>query len=216
MKVAILSESSADEAALRVFVEGLLGEKTVAPDRFPVRWRGVPGVFNDIKALLSLLHYRTDVDSFCVVVDSDRSPVHDPSHDAPGKAEPECRLCRLRGIVADVRRTLRPVPGRATVKTALGIAVPQIEAWYLAGRNPHVNEATWIQSLKSGVSVYRRDSLKTEVYGSGRPPLDRETECAKREAERIVRDGHLPLLEKLFPSGFGAFANDVRGWRTPG
>ena len=40
MKVAILSESGADEAAIRMFVEGLLGEKTEAPGNLTIRSQG--------------------------------------------------------------------------------------------------------------------------------------------------------------------------------
>ncbi len=29
-----------------------------------------------------------------------------------------------------------------------------------------------------------------------------------------MKDGKLAVLEQLFPSGFGAFADDVRAWGT--
>jgi len=35
---------------------------------------------------------------------------------------------------------------------------------------------------------------------------------AKEEAERIIREGKLALLEQLFPGGFGTLAAEVRSW----
>jgi hypothetical protein len=39
-----------------------------------------------------------------------------------------------------------------------------------------------------------------------------ETRRAREETQRIVRDGHLSLLEQSFPGGFGALAKDLRAW----
>jgi hypothetical protein len=158
------------------------------------------------------LHYRTDVEALAVVVDSDRSPVHQQSHNEPGKVESKCRLCRLSQILADLRSCLPPRQDYDPLKIALGLAVPQIEAWYLAGRDPHVGEAAWIVGSRSGKLPYTQDALKESVYGLVEPPIALETKRATEEAERIVRDGKLPLLEQLFPAGFGALANDVRNW----
>ena len=49
------------------------------------------------------------------------------------------------------------------------------------------------------------------VYGTDRPSLEREMECAVQEAQRIVRDG-LAALEAAFPNGFGPMAREVRSW----
>jgi hypothetical protein len=216
MKVAVLSESPADEAAIRVFLDGLLREQTESCQRPRSPSGGKDAVFGSLPSVLTYVHYRTDADALCVVVDSDRSPVHDRSHEQPDKLNLKCRLCKLRSIVTTVQNALRPVPGRPAIKTAIGLAVPQIEAWYLAGRDPHVNEALWNQFLSAALPRYRREDLKVKVYGIDRPLLAQAIECARKEAERIVRDGHLPLLEKLFPAGFGAFARDVRAWQTQG
>jgi len=117
----------------------------------------------------------------------------------------------MRAVVEQVKNRFRQ-QGYSPVKTALGLAVPQIEAWYLVGRDPHVSEAAWISGQQSGQFLYAREHLKRKVYETDRPSLELETTRAREEAERIVREGKLPLLEKLFPAGFGPLANDVRNW----
>jgi hypothetical protein len=96
------------------------------------------------------------------------------------------------------------------IKTAIGLAVPAIEAWYRCGLDPHVNEATWARKLKSEKVVYTRRSLKFRVYGTERPSIKLETARAIEAANQLAND--LSVLEGLFPCGFGAFARDVRSW----
>ena len=212
MKVAVFSESSADEAAIRILVEGLLGEKTEFAPLFPIRGRGCDAVLANLASVLKHLHYRTDTDALVVVIDSDRSPVHQETHATPEGAEERCRLCRMAKTVAEVQGVLRPRQLYVPLKIALGLDVPQIEAWYLAGRDPHVGEAAWMVGLQSGKPPYTSDSLKREMYDTHEPPLALETDRAVREVQRIIDDGKLPLLEQLFPDGFGALARDVRNW----
>jgi len=214
MKVAIVSESPADEAAVLILLVGLLQQPIEVFSSPTLRRRpgGWTGVLRTIPTVLRHLYYNTDADALVAVLDSDRSVVHQAAHDAPDAAEPDCRLCELKSEVARIRGFLRPVEGRQPLKIALGLAVPQVEAWYLTGQDPHVSEAAWLSGLLSGTLPYDSKSLKTKVYGTDRPSLDLETRRAREEAERIVRDGKLPLLEQLFPGGFGALAADVRGW----
>jgi hypothetical protein len=54
--------------------------------------------------------------------------------------------------------------------------------------------------------------LKQSVYGTERPPLAHEETRAVEHTRRLVEESKLDLLEKLFPSGFGALANEVRNW----
>jgi hypothetical protein len=213
MKVAVLSESQADEAAIRVLIEGLLHTQIEPPSGSPPRRRawGKDALLTTLSGLLRGLHYHTDADGVVVVLDSDRSPVHLEAHNQPGEADPECRLCRTRTIVARVERDLRR-RRHALPKVAVGLAVPQIEAWYLAGRDPRIGEPAWIVGQQSGKPPYAKNSLKQKVYGTDRPSLDLEIQRAVEEAQRIVRDGELPLLSQLFPGGFGALANDVQNW----
>jgi len=96
MKVAILSESPADEAVLRMLVDGIVGQPTepVAPP--PLRTRGWPSVRQMLPSVLKHLHYRTDAEGFVLVVDANHSPL--PSH--PDDPPPEaCRLLELVGII---------------------------------------------------------------------------------------------------------------------
>jgi hypothetical protein len=212
MKVAVFSESEADEAAVRVFVNALLGQETESPPMPPIESRGWNAVLIRLPVVLRHLHYQTDAQGLVVVIDSDRSPVHLTAHTAAGGAEEKCRLCQVTSIVKRVQSELRPRDTYDPLKTALGLAVPQIEAWYLVGRDPHVSEAAWISGLKHGKSPYAPEHLKQKVYAAQRPSLELETRRAKEEAQRIVREGKLGLLEESFPGGFGALARDVRNW----
>lgn len=213
MKVAVFSESGADEAAIRILVEGLLGQEAESPSMPGFRSRGWNAVLRDLPMVLRHLHFQTDAQALVAVIDSDRSPVHTDAHRQPGGAEEKCRLCQVIDIVDQVQRGLRPRDPYGPLRIALGLAVPQVEAWYLVGRNPHVNEGAWARGLKSGKLPYTGGSLKQQVYGTDEPPIGLEEERAVEEARRIVDDGGLESLERLFPDGFGRLAKEVRSWR---
>ncbi len=209
MKLAVLSESSADEAAVRILVEGLFG-KPVYPIAHPeLRARGWPSVRDILPTVLRHLHYHTDAEAFVVVADSDRSVVHRPEHGRPGRGDQNCRLCQLRAVMNQVQSQLRGKSVRPVIKTAIGLAVPSMEAWYRCGVDPHITEANWILSLQQKCFPYTASSLKQDVYGA-RWSLVLETERAKEEARRLVEN--LETLEAHFPSGFGSLASDVRSW----
>ncbi|HUT93848.1 MAG TPA: hypothetical protein VMY37_30575 [Thermoguttaceae bacterium] len=213
MKVAIFSESNADEVAIRILVDGILGTRTEVPSPMPpIRSRGWGAVLRDLPMALRHLHYQSDAHAMLVVLDSDRSPLHRASDCQSAKPPKKCRLCQMATILTQVQNTLAPRPTYGPLRMALGLAVPQIEAWYLAGRDPHVSEAAWMVGLQSGKPPYTGGSLKKQVYGTDEPLLEMETSRAKEEAERIVREGKLSLLEQLFPGGFGSLAGDVRSW----
>lgn len=210
MKVAIIGESPADEAAVRVLINRVMG-RTVQPVSFSARRApGIAGVFTILPAALKELHYHTDADGIVVVVDTDRSPIHTDVHDQPGKADEHCRLCRLRQVVNRTQDGLRSVPGRLPLKVAFGVAVPTIEAWYRCGIGSRVSEAAWRVALQSHSYLYTGKSLKQAVYGTDRPALTLETQRAAEEAQRLGQD--LILLERLFPAGFGALAQSLRSW----
>ena len=210
MKVAILSESPADEAAIRILIDGIIGGPTQPADMPPIRTRGVSGVFTILPTVLKHLHYRTDADALVIVVDSDQTPVHKPEPEQAGGADESCRLCKIRQTVDSVLGKLRAVQGRSQIKVAGGIAVPAVEAWYRCGLDPHVTEAAWIAGLPSGPFPYTTRSLKEDVYETSRPSLELETRRAIEEARRLAQD--LQLLEQYFPTGFGALAREVRSW----
>jgi hypothetical protein len=210
MKVAILSESPADEAAIRILLESILGRKTQELPSLPLRSRGWPSVIRVLPTILKYLHYQTDAESLVVIVDSDDSPVHQSDHDTVSEENSRCRLCQLRKVISSETSRLRPVINRSPIKTALGLAVPAIEAWYMCGLDPHVNEVAWNRKLQAEQITYTRRTLKETVYGTERPTIDLELDNAIKAASRLV--SNLSLLEQLFPNGFGAFAHDVRNW----
>ena len=78
MKVAILSESAADEAAIRHFVEGLLGARTEVPGNLPIRSRGWPAVRDNLATVLRHLHYRSDCEALARIIHGVRFLVESP------------------------------------------------------------------------------------------------------------------------------------------
>ena len=84
MKIAVLSESTADEAAVSILIEALLKTR-LEVIRFPEPpSRGWRGVLNAVELVLRHLHYRTDADALVVTLDSDESPVHRKEHEGAG------------------------------------------------------------------------------------------------------------------------------------
>lgn len=209
MKVAILSESAADEAALRILVGGILGTATerVPLQRFEHR-RGWPNLIEVAPVVYKYLHYQTDADALVVVADSNGTPLHRPQ----SPADEQCRLCRLHAALAPERLRVTAVSGRPPLRTAIGLACPAIEAWYLCGVDQRATELAWDRELAQGTQargyILR---LKRAVYGTDRPSLAMETEKATQAARRLVAD--LGGLEKHFPTGFGVFMKDVHAWR---
>jgi len=210
MKVAILSESPADEAAIRIFVEGLLERPTEHVGYKGLRSRGWPSVRNVFGVVYKDLWYQSDAEALITVVDSDEAAIHHPSHKEPVGPKP-CRLCELRQVESRVRRELRPIAGRAPLRVGIGIATPAIEAWYAVGLNPHVNEPTWVQALASRRFPYTKATLKKLVYGTDRPALQLETERATAAARRLTES--LDELVERFPNGFGPLASEIRSWK---
>jgi hypothetical protein len=211
MKVALLSESPADEAAVRMLAEAVLAE-TIAAVQPGLRARGWPNVAQLLPAILRHLHFNTDADGLVVVVDSDDSVVHTAEHEAPGYFHPQCRLCQLRGIFHRTQKRFSPAHGRDRVLRAVGIAVPAMEAWYLGGQDPQVTELAWVEGQARGSTPYTRRDLKWRVYGTDRPGLGFETQRAVECVRRQQRD--LRRLEADFPHGFGALARDLRSWKN--
>ncbi len=206
MKVALLSESPADEAVLRVLVTAVLG----APPRFMaagLRARGWPNVAQVLPAVIRHLHFNTDTDTLVVTADSDDSVVHTEEHEAPGYYHPHCRLCLLRGVFRQTTKKLPAARGRSRVLRCVGVAVPALEAWLLCGRDPQVGEAAWLAGQESGRPPYTRAELKGRVYGTDRPTLPHEIRRALEEAGRHRHDTR--RLEADFP-GFRALARDLR------
>ncbi len=210
MNVALLSESPADEAAIRVLVEAVLREP-IRQVQAGLRARGWPNVVQVLPAIVRHLHFNTDADGLVVVVDSDDSVVHTAAHEAPNYHHPLCRLCHVRAVFRRATKKLPPARGRERVLRGIGVAVPAVEAWYLCGRDPTVTEAAWIAGQERGTPPYTRRDLKWRVYGTDRPSLPHETKRAVEEVQRQRSD--VRRLEADFPAGFGLLAADLRSWR---
>lgn len=210
MKVAVFSESPADESAIRILTNAILGVQTQDAPLCGLRKRGYTGVIGTLPAVVNQLYYRTDAEGLIVVTDSDDSPVHEPAHDAPGGADSACRLCELRRIIHVEVSRLRPMQGRSTLKTAVGLAVPAIEAWLHPFVGTKVGEASWSRALQSGQRPYDRRSLKQDLYGATRVPLTVEIQVMNDSAKRAAQS--LTTLESWFPNGFGALCHALRAW----
>jgi hypothetical protein len=209
MKVATLSESPGDEAALRAIATAVLGDhlKFVKPQ---LRARGWPSVLQVLPAILRHLHFRTDTLGIMIVVDSDDSIVHEPEHDLPGKLHSGCRLCLLRAACRRTMKNLPPANGRRRIHTAVGLAVPAIEAWLLCGKEERVTEDAWILGQEKGRLPYTRRELKHLTYGTVRPSLPEEIHQSLQSIGR--HRGDMRRLENDFPRGFGPLVNDLRTW----
>lgn len=94
--------------------------------------------------------------------------------------------------------------------TAVGLAVPAVEAWYLCRLDAQVTEANRARGLRAGSLPYTTMTLKRAVYGQDRPSMATQRACAVEAATRLAADIH--RLEQDFPNGFGPFARSVRLW----
>lgn len=207
MRVAILSESSADESALRILVDAVLGIKTTIPEMVPLQTRGWHAVRNTLSAIANNLHYRTDADGLVVVVDS--------NHTYLSKADPKNRLHEFQGLAQRCRESFRPLPGgRIPLKIAVGVAAPAIEAWWLCQSHPHISELAWEKGLEAKRDPYSKQELKRQLYGSEFYPLEVMTRKMTEAAHAISSD--LTSLERAFPHGFGSLAKELRRWRQVG
>ncbi|MCZ6792194.1 MAG: hypothetical protein O7J95_01115 [Planctomycetota bacterium] len=217
MKLGILAESPADEAAVRLLVEAVLKTPTDPVPAHPrLRHRGWPAVRLVLPAALKFLHYRTEAYGLIVVVDSNHAPVFEEGEvtDASG-TRTVAADCRSRLLVNDAARILPQLGTRLhgqRIRLAVGLCIPTIEAWLLCGRAPGVNEAAWLNGLRNRKDPYTRRDLKTRLYDSDRPPLALETQVMKEEARRVGCD--IGALEQSFPYGFGSLAKELRSWRA--
>ena len=202
MRVAILSESAADEAGLRVIVDALLGFKTIPVDT-NLRSRGWNAVLNVLPATAKKLHYLSDTDALVVVVDS--------NHTYLSGDQPKNRLRDFQALVESCRNQLSPVRGRVPLKIAVGVAAPAIEAWWLCRTHPQISEAAWESGLEERRDPYSKLDLKKWLYGAENSALEHMKEKMVEAAQGHQND--LAVLERAFPHGFGWLAGEIRSWR---
>jgi len=210
MKVAIVSEFTADEAAIKILVDAVVGRETHLVSSPKLRPKGWPSVLNLLPSIIKHLHYNSDAHGLAVVVDSDDSPLHNESHEFTSQENQSCRLCALRHVVEREKSRLSAVANRTGIKTAIGVAIPSMEAWYHCGLDTHVNENTWGRRLRGERVTYDRQSLKNSIYLSDRAPIFAKTQIACNAAKRLVTN--LELLKEHFPIGFGCFVKDLKSW----
>lgn len=200
MKVAIVAESSADQASVRLLLDAILGE-TTGNVGFPILIRGYPHIFQMLPAVIRYLVYRTDADALLAVVDSDHSTL-DPN-------DPDNRIRKMRGIAHHTFSQMKK--GHRYLHLAFGMPVPAIEAWLLAGRHPHLSESAWKEGIRDGKDPYTKRELKELAYQVGKPALMRATR-RQMELAREMRS-HIGDLETRFPHGFGSMADAIRRWK---
>jgi hypothetical protein len=213
MKVGYFCESPADRAALSVFTEGILGQAP-EPINMDLEAHSVPGFFKALDGVFRGVHYNSDAEALVIVVDSDKSELHEASHDAPGSAVEKCRFCQIHKIISTAQGQLKARRGRPPLKVAIGVAVPAIEAWYLAGKDHEVGEHAWKVGVNSGRPPFTIPNLKQLVYGTDRPSLELETSRAVEEAQQIIQK--IDAIETAFPIGFGLMAAEIRSWISRG
>jgi hypothetical protein len=212
MKVAILSESAADEAAYRIWVDTLLGRPSEPVIPPPLRSRGWPAVKQVLPAVILHLCYHTDAEGLVVIVDSNHAPPHEAAHDETAAAAEGCRFCQLRRIATQTLAKARIGGKQASLQVAIGLAVPAIEAWLLCDQTPSPSEATWRNGLKQGRDPYTKQQLKQQAYGAERLAWPALKERMAAHARRLAP--RLDQLERAFPDGFGPLAQTVRRWRS--
>src|SRR5687767_7231114 len=97
MIVAVVSESPADEAAIRTLLTPLVGATSAADTHLaPLRHRGWASVVKLLPRVIKALHYNTTTEALVVVVDSDDSKPHGDHQGVSDK----CRLCSLMTVAA--------------------------------------------------------------------------------------------------------------------
>jgi hypothetical protein len=218
MKIAILSESPADEAAVRILVEAIVGEPVSLAEVRNRRPPGYSGVLKALGVVFRSLYFTPDADGLyadglVVVVDANGSEIHTQGHDTGSVMCGDCRVCALRELVREERRRLPIVAGRPRLRCAIGLAVPAVEAWLLSAREPGLAEEVWNAARREQPprEPRKRARLKELAYGTTRPTLELATARMTEYAREISKD--LPRLRGAFPGGFGAFAAEIESWR---
>ena len=195
MRVAILSEAEFDESVARILVDAVIGPTEAF--RVPLRTRGGWTVVRANAPWIARQLHFAGADGLVVIADSDLSDV------SPSLA----RRDELTAALADALRNLPPRAGLPPLRTAVGIAVPAIEAWLLAGTGDRdVGEP--------GIAARGRSpdgaELKRRLYGQDRAPSSVRRERGL-EAARLLATT-LDRVAPRFPAGLGGLCADLRAW----
>lgn len=208
VRLVALSESPADEAAIRILIEAIRGAaiEWIEPPQF--RSRGWPALLRELPIVMRALHYGSEATGLIVVADSNDSVLHDGRHDA--EPHDDCRACVLRRTADGESVRLTPIAARPRLRVVIGIATPAIEAWYLCGQKPHPSEHAW---TAGGTRSYDKRTLKQAAYGTDRPSLPLVLDHATADARRLARN--LQSLREMFPRGFGMLEAGIRAMEEP-
>jgi|GEM_PF-4293239 len=209
MKVALVTESEADDELLRIILQACLGTETQLHDS-RLRVRGWPGIRNLIPTFLKHLHYLTDVNACAILADADLSPLYPPPHD---QSHPNCRMCDIDVQICETQRHLRPRNFSSPLRIAVCLAIPAIEAWLLNIEMPEINEAWWQQSCQSkpdSAMHQRKLHLKRQLYGTDQPSNRAQITFIREHERAIIRE--LPRLTAAFSWGLKPFVDTVVQW----
>jgi len=210
MKVGILSESDADEASIKILAEAVLGHPLEIIEPVRVRTRGWAAVITNLPSYYKALHWHPDADGLIAVLDSDETPTHDRSHEEAGFIHVDCRFCMIQRLAFKLGNEVAP-RSQGALKTAFGLAVPAIEAWYQCGLDVHCTEPHFMRQPAIALTQIRRE-LKRKCYGAVSVPRPVLKTKAIEYSARL--SGTLDLLERNFPNGFGALARSLRAWKS--
>jgi hypothetical protein len=209
LRLALLTEAGTDDVVAQTIVQFLSGRPTEIVTPLIAPARGWPAVRDQVPGFVKGAYYHTDADAIVVLVDSDLSTPHSAEHDTVGAVR-GCRLCELRTMVRETLSGVSPVTGRAMPRTAVGVAVPAIEAWLLAGLDSRASEASWAQAQREARFFQIKRALKLAAYGAARVGEQVAIPRARHLILEALRKGD--LLRQSFPAGFGAFADDILAW----
>lgn len=203
MRIAILSESSADEAALRILVNAVLGVQTTSV-AYNLQGRGYSQVRSSFEAIAKTLHYRSEAEGLVVVVDS--------NHTYLSGDDTKNRLRDFQEVIERCRKQFKPVANRSSsLKIAVGVAASAIEAWWLCKTHPHISESAWEKGLNEKREPYTKSQLKNMLYEREFRSLEWMTQRMTEAAHDATKD--VSTLEKNFPNGFGSLVKELRSWR---
>jgi hypothetical protein len=180
VKFAFLSESEVDGAALAAFCAARLGreiERVPCPARVRPGW---PSLRTDLPPALLSLKW-TEAELIVVCADSDGME--------PG--QPDDRLAQLQRIVD--RAGMSP-------RVVIAVAVPAIEAWWLAPKHPELHEKGWFARRTQRVT-YDKLVLKRRLYGTDKPlGIDMRRIMPNAAGQAAA---HHEQLATRFPLGLG-------------
>jgi hypothetical protein len=192
VRIAFLSESDVDEAALAEFCAAVVGRKVErVPCSARVR-RGWPALKTTLGPALRSLKL-SDAELVVVCADGDGT---DPN-------QPGDRRAQLEHIVVQAGMAARVV---------VALAVPMIEAWWLAPSNPELHEQGWF-GRRDRNPGYDKLDLKRRLYGTDRP-LRTDMMRVMPDAARAAAAHHRSLGTR-FPLGLGPLLRRLEELRRP-